>query len=133
MAAYPAWRRSAALQAALDIVLGSPKVLKTPEGTVQVEHKIGPGGVLKLQWPHYFDPVLSDVTAATTAASHAKIGGLIDEEHASKFVAEYFGVEDVQAMLKKIEAEKKDREEQMEMAMGGRAALGMGGGGPPRY
>lgn len=96
-----------------------PKTIKTPEGTVQVPRKLGPGGVLKLQWPHYFEPVLTDINLATTSAAHAKVSGLIDNEHASKFVAEYFMVEDVQAMLKKIKAEADAREDEMAAKMMG--------------
>ena len=104
-----------------------PKVVKTPTGTMQTEHKLGPGGVLKLQWPHYFDPVLTDVVAATTAASTAKMAGVIDDEHASKFVAEYFGVEDVPAMMKKIKAEAAEKENQMTQSMMSSLGGSMGG------
>lgn len=104
-----------------------PRVLKTPSGTAQTERKLGPGGVLKLQWPHYFDPVLTDVVGATTAASTAKMAGIIDEEHASKFVAEYFGVEDVPAMMKKIKAEQSAKEDQMQQSLMSSLGGSMGG------
>jgi hypothetical protein len=107
-----------------------PRVLKTPEGTAQVQRKLGPGGVMKLQWPHYFDPVLGDVNMATTSAAHAKLSGLIDGEHASKFIAEYFGIEDVPAMMKKIKAEADAREDAMaRQMMGGSFGAGVTEGG----
>lgn len=105
------------------IVKGSvdlpPRMIKTDAGTVSVERKLGPGGVTNLQWPHYFEPMLSDISQAADSAAKAKQGGLIDDEHASKFVAEYFGVEDVQAMLKKIKDEAKAKEEAMAAQMMG--------------
>ncbi len=107
-----------------------PRIVKNEDGSMTQEpRKLGVGGVLKIQWPHYFDPMLSDVNLAVTSAGHAKLTGLIDEEHAVKFTAEYFGVEDVQAMLKKIKAETKDREAVLEAQMMGQSyAAGVPGG-----
>lgn len=104
-----------------------PRLVKTPEGTVSVPRKIGPGGVTNLQWPHYFEPMLADVQAAVASAVAAKGAALVDDEHASKFVAEYFDVEDVTAMLKKVKEEAKKREAEMQAAM--MSQMGGGGGG----
>jgi len=95
-----------------------PRVIKTEAGQKVTERKLGAGGgVLTLQWPHYFEPVLSDVQAAVTAASAAKSGELVDAEHASKFIAEYFGVEDVAEMLKRVAAAAKEKDTEMQAAM----------------
>jgi len=72
-----------------------------------VQRRLGPGGSLGIQWPHYFEPMLTDVELAARSAGAAKLAGLLDIEHAAKFVAQYFGVRNVQAMLKRIEAERK--------------------------
>jgi hypothetical protein len=56
---------------------------------------------------------------AATAASTAVETGLIDHEHGSNYVAEYFGVEDVPKMLKKITDEKTAQQAALErMALG---------------
>jgi len=64
-----------------------------------------------LDWPKYFEPSAQDIQQAVGAASAAKSAGLIDQEHASRSVAPFFGVEDLQAMLAilKAEAEKQGR------------------------
>lgn len=81
--------------------------------------RLGPGGVLKLQWPGYFEAGLSDVNTAVQAATNAKAAQLIDDEHATKFVAEYFNVEDVPAMMQSME-ESAAAQQQMfdQQAMG---------------
>ncbi len=69
--------------------------------------KLGKSGAqLTLAWPGYFEPSVEDAQQATQAANTAKIGQLIDEDHASKFVATYFNVEDVPAMLAKMKQAK---------------------------
>lgn len=107
------------------------------------EHQLGPGGVLELQWPGYFEPSLDDITKAVGAASAAQLGGLVDDEHAVKFVAPFFEVEDPQAMLEQIRSQKADDQAQMmasamgAMPHGGTPAPpggngGIAGGGGPQ-
>lgn len=80
----------------------------------------GNGGVIRLEWPGYFQPSLTDMKEATAAAVAAKTGGLIDAETASRFVATYFHVEDVKEMLARIAGEEAQRQAEMEaMALGG--------------
>jgi len=97
------------------------KVTKNPDGTMtKTPRQLGPGGFIKLQWPNYFEPSLQDVLQASQAAGTAKQMELIDAEHASKFVSEYFDVEDVQAMLAVIKSDSAQAQAEMEgMAMGG--------------
>jgi hypothetical protein len=67
-------------------------------------------GQIRLQWSGYFEPKVPDALAATQAAGEALGGGLIDQDHATRFVSEYFRVDDVPAMLKKMQAEAKQRQ-----------------------
>lgn len=86
------------------------KVTQNPDGTVtRTPRKLGPGGVIRLQWGGYAELSLGEVTSAVQAASAAKAGGLVDAEHASKLVAEHFRVEDVPAMLAKVKEEQAER------------------------
>lgn len=75
--------------------------------TVWLERKLGNGEQIELRWPRYYSPSQQSVGAAVTAAGDAKEKGLIDAKHASEYVAENFGVENVQEMLGKIAKEKK--------------------------
>lgn len=73
------------------------KLPRTPEGK---EQKLGKGPFqAQLQWPPYFEPSLDDANKAVTAATGAKMAGLVDDEHAAKFLAPYFQMEDVQEVL----------------------------------
>ena len=80
---------------------------------VPVPRRLGLGGMLKLQWPKYFEPMLSDVELATRSAIAAKAGRLIDQEHAVKYVAEHYNVKDVQQMMANIEHEAMQEQEDM--------------------
>ena len=100
-----------------------PSVTKNENGVSIQKPRVlgaGPNYSLKLQWPQYFDPTLTDVTAATSAAGNAKMNGLIDDEHATKFVAEYFHIEDAQGMLKKLKSERFEKDAELENMMLGR-------------
>lgn len=95
-----------------------PRIVKVEGGEpTQKERVLGPGGHVKLNWHPYFDPSLDDVAKATDAAGKALQGALIDAEHASKFVANYYGVEDVQAMLAKVKKEEAERDREAREAM----------------
>lgn len=99
-----------------------PKVVGQANGSqaATVERQLGPGPHrVQLQWPRYFEPSLQDVQGAVSAAAAAKAGSLIDDEHASKFVAEYFQVEDLIPMLKKIKEQQDALGVSMENMIGG--------------
>lgn len=83
-----------------------PKVVIDPAtgGKMMVEHDVGNGGALRLMWPDYFPPTLDDVAKAVTAASGAVLGKLVDDETAIKFIAPFFSVEDVPALVAKVQA-----------------------------
>ncbi len=82
-----------------------------------VPRKLGPGNaVAQLQWGAYFPPSLKDTSDAVMAAAKAKEAGLIDRDHATKFVASDFRVEKVPEMLAKIEKEKQEEQARVEQS-----------------
>ena len=96
---------------------------------IQVKREPGAGGVIELRWPAYFGSSLSDVEAAARSAIAAKTGKLIDKVHAVRFVAEYFKVEDVPAMMANIEREQAEEEGALvEQALGMLRTPGVPGG-----
>lgn len=108
-------------------VILPPKVEEDEEGNKNiVKRELGPGPyIVQLGWGEYFEPNLQDANTAVQATSTANQSGLIDKEHAIKKVATYFDVEDIPAMMKKIEEEQAAAQEQMMAGMMG----GMMGGG----
>jgi hypothetical protein len=86
----------------------------------ETARKPGTGGTIRLKWPPYFEPTLQDALQAAQAAAGATAGGLIDTETGAKFVAPFFKVEDVQAMMVKIQQEATKKQAELEaMALGG--------------
>lgn len=59
---------------------------------------------LKTKWPELFQQTLDDLQKKVAIASGAKNGGLIAPRTATKYVAEDFGVEDIDAEIAEIEA-----------------------------
>lgn len=107
--------------------LSLPKRTVTkPDGTETVaDHKLGPGPYrIAMHWPSYFEPSPEDTGKAVNSAVTAKAGGLIDTETGVRYVANFFGVEDVKAMVAKILREKNDEQADLERSalMGPRAA-----------
>jgi hypothetical protein len=100
-----------------------PKVIKPATETSRAqlrERKLGAGPYrVSLDWPHYFEPSMADVQAAVGAAAAAKTSTLVDDEHATKFVAEYFHVEDIGAMLAKLKEVQEALDSQMMGGIGG--------------
>jgi hypothetical protein len=91
---------------------------KGGDGNAQrVDRKLGWGGELKLQWPGYFEPMPQEILQSTQAAVAAKTGGLIDQEHATKFVADYFNVENVSEMLVAVKKEAQEQQALLEEQM----------------
>lgn len=100
------------------IVRYSINLPRKEDGT---EHKLGLGPYqCTLVWPPYFEPSLDDATKAVNAAGMAKQTGLVDQEHATKFIAPYFQVEDaVKAAAELATAAKADQQEIETMALEG--------------
>ena len=85
--------------------LGMPRIVnnETTRSEVKVDlSAVEPETEIALQWGAYFEPDTQDAMVATQAASAAKAGGLIDDEHAINHVAPYFGVENPSALVKKM-------------------------------
>lgn len=57
-----------------------------------------------LKWPPIFQQTLEDLQKKVALASSAKLGGLIAPRTAVKYVAEDFGIEDIEEELKEIDA-----------------------------
>ncbi len=113
-----------------------PKRIVDPDTGSETEqlHEPGTGGMIRLDWPGYFQPSLTDMQAATMAAAAAKQGGLVDAETASKFVAPYFRVDDVKAMLARVTDEQNKEQANLEaMALGGARIDDQGQGGTPHH
>lgn len=92
------------------ILLPKKPVIDPDTGTITnlVEHQVGEGETVELHWPPYFTASLSDMAMGVRAAADAKTSGLIDQAHATSFVAPYFQVENSTEMLKRIKAEQAE-------------------------
>lgn len=82
--------------------------------------------VIELRWPDYFRASNAAVLSAVQAAGQAKQNKLIDSEHATRYVADHFDVEDVRAMMEKIQEEKEAEQEQFMQGFGGSGGFGGG-------
>lgn len=80
------------------------------------KRELGNGQLLELDWPDWYEPGLEEINSAVSAAGQGMNFGIVDREHAVRFVAEYFKIEDVPALVAKL-----DEKEQADMAdaMGG--------------
>lgn len=111
-----------------------PREITAPDGTTTFQERVLPAedevkGVLTLDWPPYFPPTLKDAIDAATAVKMARDSESLDEEHAARFLAPYFNIENVQAMLLKLKAERKEKEQEEEdKAKAAFAERGFGGG-----
>lgn len=61
---------------------------------------------VKTKWPALFQQTLEDLAKKVGVAGTAKLQGLIQSATATRFVAEDFGVEDVEAEVKAVQAEQ---------------------------
>lgn len=100
-----------------------PDGIKPP---VRVDRVLGPAevGVMSLRWGPYFTPTVDETLKAVQAAVAAKAGGVVDEEHAAKFIAQYFAVENPMAMLTAMERKFVEQQAAMDLAAMGASAVG---------
>lgn len=81
------------------------------------------GAQVEIAWPRYFDPSLDEAHKSVQTAGAALGGGLVDLEHAVRFVAEHFKVENVAELIEVLKRQKdeeqKRQEQQMMGALGG--------------
>jgi hypothetical protein len=91
---------------------------KRPDGT---EQRLGKGPyVASLTWPPYFEPSIMDANTAVQAALGAKSGGLVDQKTATKFIAPFFQIEDVDDVANAAAAASGANQADLErMAVGG--------------
>lgn len=113
-----------------EIVLPPKPIINDDTGKVTgtEPRELGNGQTVDLRWPPYITPSIQDVQMGVKAASDAKIGGLVDREHAASFVASDFQVEDTTAMLKRIDAEEAEIHEEMQNMMMQKMVTKPGGG-----
>lgn len=74
---------------------------------VMQPRRLGPGGSISLKWPPYTKPTAREVGEAVKAAADAKEAELIDAEHATRYVAHHFEVDDPAGMLRRMAKEKE--------------------------
>lgn len=78
-------------------------VIKLPKTDEGEDRKLGEGEMIELSWPDWYKPGLGDVAQAVDAAGKAMNYGLTDLEHAVRFIAQYFQIEDVSSLVAKLE------------------------------
>lgn len=109
-----------------------PKVETDPETKVVTvtPRALGPeqpwGDYIVLKWPPYQKPSLDDATKAATAVATARGAKVLGREQAAEFLAPYFGVEDVAAMLAQLDEEAADAQARLEAEVMARMATGAG-------
>ena len=74
------------------------QAVKLPRSGDGKEREIGAGEIIELKWPDFHPPNVKQVLAAVQSAKLAKEGGIIDDETATRYVAQYFHIEDVRAV-----------------------------------
>lgn len=79
--------------------------------------QIGTGQIVQLKWPPYFQPTAQDVGQAVIAAGQAKGFGLVDLDHAVRFIAGYFQVEDVKGLVRQLSSQKSEADQSLEAQM----------------
>lgn len=70
-----------------------------------IDHKLGPGGYISLEWGAYFSPTEDDNQRKIQNATAANAGSLIDKVTAARSVAPIFGVQDVEQVVALAKAE----------------------------
>jgi len=108
------------------IKLPKKRVVQEDGSVVWQERALGVGEQIDLHWPQYFTPSLDSVAKAVTASGEAKQYALIDEESATKFVAEYFQIEDIRGTIARAKAAQAAMADAF-----AEQATAVGGGGPP--
>lgn len=89
--------------------------INLPAGPTGAPQRLGTGPFqVTLTWPPYFEASLDDATKAVSAAGTARQVGLIDQEHATKFVASFFQVEDPVALARELKSSHLARQADMD-------------------
>lgn len=105
--------------------------------TTFVPRTMGAGEEVDLRWPSYFTPSFEAVLQAVQTAGLAKQYGLVDEEKATQYIAEYFQITNVREVVIKArlladKMSEKFSEQAMSRAQnGGGAEAATGPASPP--
>ena len=79
-------------------------VIKLPKRKEDgAEREVGKGEMIELDWPDWYDASLDQIGKAVDAAGKAINYQMLDLDHAVRFIAHYFNVEDVSALTAKLE------------------------------
>ncbi len=91
-------------------------VIKDDLTTERVARKLSEEGeiMINLNWGPYFNPSLDEAFKAVQAATTARLGGMLDHEHAVSFTAPYFLVEDARGMARKVQQEQQASRDQLD-------------------
>lgn len=91
-----------------DPTTGAPTLVRgvvvLPRNKDGSERVIGNGECLELKWPDFAVPSVGTVLSAVQASTQALAGGLVDPETATRFVAQYFEIEDIGVVVAKVKA-----------------------------
>jgi hypothetical protein len=81
-----------------------PRVVENPDGTTTfAEYQLGRGQHVALVWPQYFAPTIEEAGKAVENAVKAYQGGVIDLATAVASIAQHFGIEDIPAMVARLQ------------------------------
>ena len=97
-----------------------PRIVTNMDMSVTKEERVLPPDgefEITLNWGPYFEPSLDDALKAVQAATAAKLGGMLDHEHAVAYVAPFFLVEDARGMAKRVQQEREAIKASMDDAM----------------
>ena len=84
-----------------------PRIVTQPDGTQSFEeYRLGKGQHVGLVWPDYFSPTIDEAGKAVDNAVKGTTGNVLDLETAVASLAQHYGIEDVPAMVKKLEAKQ---------------------------
>lgn len=78
-------------------------------GALTLQPPALPAGAVCLHWGRYFAPTSLDQQTATTVATGAVSGGLLDRESATRWLCRELGISDVDAVLRALEEESASK------------------------
>ena len=94
-----------------------PRIVEKGGSLETVNRHLGPGGVLTLRWPEYFEPTYTDAKEAAQAISMAKSANVVDEETAVQYMAPFFKVQNPAEMLRRLREEAQVKMAQLDAGM----------------
>ena len=104
-----------------------PRMVESEEGPKLEPRTLGDadlGSRVDLQWGPYFERTVDEALKATQTSAAAKAAGLIDADHATKYVSRYFDVQDSEAMLRSMAKAVEDQQRELDERAMMAAAIG---------